>query len=146
MVKVHLDVHLPKCYPTRMGWTPEANLRRRERYWSRKREAIQILGGQCVWCNSTEDLQLDHINPSTREYRFPHFYKCGDKVFYEEVNKCQLLCRSCHAKKSVSERGRKWGKGIHGNINNYKKHGCRCELCRKANSEDIALRRSLGKI
>jgi hypothetical protein len=129
-----------------MGWTKEANTRRKDRYWQRKNLGIEFLGGKCVCCGSTEKLQFDHIKRSTRKYRFPHFYKLEEKLFYEELKKCQLLCRSCHDKKSVFERGRKYGKGIHGNINNYKHHGCRCELCRKANSEDIALRRSLGKI
>ena len=36
------------------------------RYHKRMSEAKNKLGGKCFKCNSIEDLQLDHINPQTK--------------------------------------------------------------------------------
>jgi 5-methylcytosine-specific restriction endonuclease McrA len=62
----------------------------------KKQERIDYLGGKCVGCGTTEDLQFDHIDRTTKEYSIS---KKADYVFEKikpELDKCQLLCKECH--------------------------------------------------
>lgn len=99
-----------------------------------------------MWCGSAGRFEIDHIDKTTRVYRFPHFFKTRDEIFYAELAKCQILCRDCHMKKSIAERGRRYGKGVYGTVTYHDHHDCRCDKCRKANSMHKAQRRALGKI
>ena len=105
----------------------------REYRKKRKIEAIEQLGGQCVVCGSKETLEFDHINPETKKETISNMWTSNRDVFQEELNKCQLLCHSCHLDKSQSEgdytRNRKsWEHGLSGYIN-YK---CKCDICRES--------------
>jgi len=71
------------------------------RYNKRKAEAIKILGGACVICGSTEELQFDHLNPSTKKFALGKLWSSAQVDFLEELSKCQLLCFSCHQLKTV---------------------------------------------
>ncbi len=46
-----------------------------------------------------------------------------------ELAKCQVLCRSCHRKKTALE-NRKFDHGL----NLYERHGCRCPICKAASA------------
>jgi len=37
-----------------------------ERYHERIGEALDILGGKCIKCGSLENLEFDHIDPSSK--------------------------------------------------------------------------------
>lgn len=71
------------------------------RYKKRMAEAIEILGGACVICGSTENLQLDHINPSTKKFNVGKLWSVNQEEFLEEITKCQLLCFTCHIAKTI---------------------------------------------
>ena len=71
------------------------------RYNKRKAEAIEILGGACVICGSTEDLQFDHLNPSTKKFALGKLWSSTQEHFLEELTKCQLLCFGCHQIKTI---------------------------------------------
>jgi 5-methylcytosine-specific restriction endonuclease McrA len=71
------------------------------RYNKRKAEAIEILGGACVICGSTEELQFDHLNPSTKKFALGKLWSANQEAFMEELTKCQLLCFTCHQIKTV---------------------------------------------
>jgi 5-methylcytosine-specific restriction endonuclease McrA len=78
------------------------------RYNKRKAEAIEILGGVCVVCGSTDNLQFDHLNPSTKKFSLGKLWSSSQDVFLEELSKCQLLCFTCHiAKTIVYDKGQK---------------------------------------
>jgi len=67
-----------------------------------------LLGGKCVRCGSTDDLQVDHIEPSTKDLslRAKHsatFWSWSWERVLAELAKCQLLCRPCHQAKSAGE-------------------------------------------
>jgi 5-methylcytosine-specific restriction endonuclease McrA len=105
----------------------------REYRKKRKEDAISQLGGQCVICGSKENLEFDHINPETKRDTISNMWTSNKEKLQEELNKCQLLCRSCHLKKSQDEgdyvRNRKsWGHGLSGYIN-YK---CKCDICNES--------------
>lgn len=71
------------------------------RYKQRMADAIEILGGVCVVCGSTKDLQLDHLNPSTKKFNLGKLWSTNLENFLEELTKCQLLCFTCHQAKTI---------------------------------------------
>lgn len=102
----------------------------REYREKRKKEAIRYLGGKCKKCNSKKNLEFDHIDPTTKKNQISSMFTSSIVQFYEELNKCQLLCRRCHLRKSSENgdytRNRKaWQHGVSGYINQK----CRCEIC-----------------
>lgn len=114
----------------------------------------EMLGGVCVKCGSQENLDFDHIDPSTKTQNISSAFMLDGpwKRLLEEVDKCQLLCRSCHIKKS-KENGDPSGGGWnriddpkHGTAKMYN-DSCRCEVCRNWKREYRAGRMdSLGGI
>lgn len=68
--------------------------------WKLRRErAIKQLGGCCVGCGSLEKLEFDHIDPSTKIKAIAKMSSASERVFQEELEKCQLLCYACHLAK-----------------------------------------------
>jgi hypothetical protein len=62
------------------------------------------LGNRCAQCGhdgSTERLEFDHIDPSTKSFGLTR--SASESAFWTEVEKCQLLCRTCHRKKTDEE-------------------------------------------
>ena len=74
----------------------------RDRYNQKVKECKTILGGKCVVCGATENLEFDHIDPKTKLFNITVYVTGGKSkdVFMEELNKCQLLCVECHKNKT----------------------------------------------
>lgn len=71
--------------------------------WNRRRAAgIAQLGGVCVNCNTTEELQFDHKDSSTKKFPLSKMSSCSEEKWQAELSKCQLLCKDCHLKKSIA--------------------------------------------
>lgn len=65
--------------------------------WERRREeAIIYLGGRCKGCNGLDDLQFHHYDPITKTATIARMSSYSESKFWEEVNKCILLCSDCH--------------------------------------------------
>ena len=65
--------------------------------------------GSCVKCGSSENLEIDHIDPRTKSRRIQDVWGLSAKNREAELAKCQILCRTCHIKKSAKEQGhRPW--------------------------------------
>lgn len=101
----------------------------KDRWKQRREEAIDQLGGKCVKCNSTEDLEFDHIDPSTKLFTISSGSSFSETRFQEELKKCQLLCRECHKKKTSRSNSVDHGQGLSG------KRNCPCELCKAKKAE-----------
>lgn len=71
-----------------------------KRWKNRRAKAIEQLGGCCVRCNSTENLEFDHIDASEKSFSVSKFSSASEQKWQEEIKKCQLLCSSCHVIKS----------------------------------------------
>lgn len=69
-------------------------------YHNRRNKLIQQLGGKCVMCGSTENLEFDHINSKEKTFSVGSRIQNNNSEFSAELDKCQLLCHSCHRKKS----------------------------------------------
>jgi 5-methylcytosine-specific restriction endonuclease McrA len=90
--------------------------------WTKRREtAILSLGGVCVSCGSTENLEFDHIDPNTKEFTLAAGSGFSEERFSKELAKCQLLCVSCHKLKH---------RAPHGTL--ARKRDCNCSLCKEA--------------
>ena len=106
----------------------------------RRVELIGILGGVCVRCGTSQDLEFDHIVPGSQDFRISGrgLDKPWDQLV-TEVAKCQLLCSSCHHKKTTEsyETLGGWNANTsripeHGTAACYSRLKCRCAACRKA--------------
>ena len=72
----------------------------------RRKILIERLGGKCVKCGTTENLQFDHIDPNTkkdRTYCVSTMLGCSMERVTAEADKCQLLCSKCHLEKTYTE-------------------------------------------
>jgi 5-methylcytosine-specific restriction endonuclease McrA len=68
--------------------------------WKQARRArlVEMLGGKCVRCGTIEDLEFDHIDPSTKVFAVCAGLTRAWDALVEEASKTQLLCKplSCH--------------------------------------------------
>ena len=100
---------------------------------------FSILGRKCAKCGTTDNLEMDHINPETKLFTISSKMAPKHRArVYEELKKCQALCSECHAKKTASENSISFKKNrdeCHGTLSQYSRYGCRCEACRNVYRE-----------
>lgn len=116
-----------------------------KKYARLRAEMLFILGGKCAVCGSAEDLEMDHIDRSTKKFSLKQLVFRKHATFLEEVAKCQLLCDPCHNKKTLADKGLEPAKGRHGTISTYRY--CKCRICFAAKSKynhDYRERSSVG--
>jgi hypothetical protein len=96
--------------------------------------------GPCVGCGSWERLELDHIDRT--EKRTHRVWSLSKESREAELSKCQVLCEECHKAKTRAENTKPL---VHGTANGYKGKGCRCDECRKWNTDSHRERRHKRK-
>jgi hypothetical protein len=81
------------------------------REWTAARRQAWIdENGPCQKCGSRENLEIDHIDPRTKERNVAHLWTYRQEIRDKELSKCQVLCRTCHFEKTRSERPQDfWG-------------------------------------
>ena len=106
-------------------------------YSLRRKEIIKLLGGRCVQCGTKRKLEIDHKDPKKKKLDISRVLTIveNDKL-KKELKKCQLLCHSCHMRKTVAERGQSLAKGTHGTLSSYRY--CKCQLCIDAHKDYCA--------
>ena len=95
-------------------------------------EAQVFLGGECAQCGTKDELEFDHINIEDKKYNISKILTSSKEVFWDEIKKCQLLCRKCHKIKTKKDANyNPWNKGKwnHGTTTGYRKYKCRCSIC-----------------
>ena len=98
----------------------------RQRYRRLREKMFHLLGDSCDRCGSKKDIQIDHRDPKRKKFDFSKNWGRPWKVLVEELKKCQLLCRSCHKKKTSKEISRPG----HGHWGAYRNRRCRCRKCK----------------
>ena len=68
---------------------------------NKKNHLIEMLGGKCVGCGITEDLQFDHIDRKNKSFTIGKCLGYSLERLIPEAQKCQLLCKSCHQIKTT---------------------------------------------
>ena len=113
-----------------------------QKHWMRNRRLIWIIAnGPCKVCQSTENLEVDHIDPSLKTMQPRQLWSMSDKneKKIKELENCQVLCKGCHKKKTTQDRLKP-----HGTMGRYG-NGCRCDDCRCARKLQARLERAKKK-
>lgn len=66
----------------------------------RRQKIKDYLGGKCVGCGVTEDLQFDHLDRTQKKFNISKNVLMAWDKLTEEADKCQLLCKRCHQLKT----------------------------------------------
>lgn len=82
--------------------------------------------GPCSLCGSSDRLEVDHVDRSTKSIRPAELWSRRKEVRDAELAKCQVLCYSCHKDKTRTDQ---WANYEHGTYDRYKSRGCRCAPC-----------------
>lgn len=106
----------------------------KRRYHQRMAEYRERFGGKCQRCGSTDQLEFDHIDRTTKVDVIGALACKSDALVEAELKKCQLLCRDCHLKKG-REAGDVPAAVEHGTDGMYQRQACRCDACRAAHSK-----------
>lgn len=112
-----------------------------KREWVAARRAEWMAGKSCVICGTTQDLEVDHIDP---EMKVAHrIWSWAIPRRNAELAKCQVLCKAHHLEKTLAQRPTP----EHGTISRYtsKVHKCRCDLCKRANADRATILRARKK-
>ena len=75
----------------------------RANYHKRMNKVIEQFGGKCVCCGITENLEFDHLDRTTKKAKVSTLVATSSlAAAIEEAKKCQLLCKSCHLQKTIT--------------------------------------------
>ena len=88
--------------------------------------------GPCQKCGTWENLEIDHKDPTTKEFNPSKIWTRRKEVREKELSKCQALCRECHRVKTLSQTYI----APCGTKTKYD-NGCRCFSCTKAAVDDV---------
>jgi hypothetical protein len=78
------------------------NAKVKERKAKNRAYLIEMLGGKCVGCGVTENLQFDHIDRKQKSFTIGKRLESSlENKLIPEAKKCQLLCKSCHQLKTT---------------------------------------------
>jgi hypothetical protein len=110
-------------------------------YKKRREKMINYLGGTCCNCGINENLQFDHVDHNSKSFDISSRWSTHWQILKIELDKCQLLCKSCHKEKTMKEGSfaKNWTnlpRQVHGTVWSYSKYKCRCNLCKKAKKEE----------
>lgn len=113
-----------------MGMSKEqARVYHRSYYYKRRQKLYDFLGGKCVVCGATEDLEFDHIDPAQKSFDIKDNLTLSEAV-KQELEKCQLLCRAHHTEKTI--RAQIKVSFEHGTSYGWRRARCSCVACSEA--------------
>jgi 5-methylcytosine-specific restriction endonuclease McrA len=79
----------------------KAYIREYQRRWLRARRAQFFAGKKCMVCQSTIQLELHHVDRSTKVSH--HVWSWRQERRDAEIAQCQVLCSRCHLEKTNSD-------------------------------------------
>lgn len=90
---------------TREQYNARLNAVMKARYFVRRAQAIEYLGGKCVDCASTNMLEFDHKDRSLKEHNLGKLFSSANpEKLYKEVAKCVLRCVACHSHRTTFDK------------------------------------------
>jgi 5-methylcytosine-specific restriction endonuclease McrA len=114
-------------------WNAYIREYQKEKYVQRKDMYLEKLGGKCVLCDSTESLEFDHIDATTKSFTFTtKIATLSIEKLDAEAEKLQLLCNKCHKEKTAASSDD--GSVGHGQGNSGKRN-CPCAPCKAKKAE-----------
>lgn len=99
------------------------------RYREFREYYVEKLGGTCVDCGTTSNLEFDHVHPFGKRYPVSAIMLHSKEKRENELAKCVLRCNECHKGKTSAQRSVPHGGGASG------KSGCKCRLCKDKKNE-----------
>lgn len=90
-----------------------------DRYYKKRNELIAALGGRCILCGSTEDLNFDHTDQIDKKFAIGKLLSHSNREVDKEVQKCDLLCFTCHMKKTKDNREHIKNRKHHTKLNTF---------------------------
>lgn len=112
----------------------------------RRSTLIEMSGGSCQECGSTDSLEFNHIDRTAKTFGLDKRgmdYKW--ETILEEWRKCELLCQKHHKEKTKKQyengdmppswNSMKHMPYIHGTMRMYQEKSCRCNDCKAAKRE-----------
>lgn len=100
-----------------------------QREWVAGRREEWFSDKFCIECNSTENLELDHVDRLLKISN--SIWSWSKKRREEELAKCVVRCKICHAKRTAKQARKLFQKPlIHGTVSTYWSYKCRCILCK----------------
>jgi len=91
-----------------MPYKNKDDLRKFQREWkaARRQAWIDSQGAKCIDCNSTERLEVDHVDPSQKLMRPSLIWSLAEAnpKRIAELAKCVLRCHDCHQVKTKRQR------------------------------------------
>jgi len=99
--------------------------------WVKKRREKYLKKyGPCYFCESSDNLEIHHVDPSEKESN--HIFSWKPERIEAELAKCIILCHNCHVKMHTLMKRKPFK---HGTYYTYHVYKCRCKECRKANAD-----------
>lgn len=123
-----------------MSYDSKEKMREFQRNWlkARRQRFINMAGGKCKVCKSKENLEFDHIIPSSKTASVNTLMSGKISRLVEEIVKCQLLCKPCHHAKTMKE---EYKEPEHGTMVMYRDNKCRCDRCVENNERRSKIKR-----
>jgi len=114
------------------------------KYSDRRKLMLEYLGNKCAKCGSVSDLEIDHIDPTTKNFSLSKAFSYKWDTIQAELDLCQLLCYNCHYNKTSLEKLSYQTIGfrcfeiptdvnrqtVHGTSSGYMHRKCRCPECK----------------
>lgn len=98
----HQKKNLPKILAKRkLQDKSKKNTWSRDHYNKRRLEWIESQGGKCRKCGSKENLEIDHVDPTSKLCQPNAIWRMAKAKREVELAKCQVLCHDCHRAKSA---------------------------------------------
>lgn len=74
----------------------------KKRYHHKMANFRAYLGNKCAQCQKSDELEFDHIDPATKLFTIGQRWDYAWGKMKTELDKCQLLCKTCHRAKSIA--------------------------------------------
>lgn len=95
-------------------------------YYEERKKVYEFLGGVCVVCGTTENLQIHHKDPLQKQFAISEMLSLKWETIVAELKKCELRCYEHHLDVHYPSRH------THGTLYHYDTIGCRCDECKDA--------------